>query len=341
MLARRAIAIALLAGTALSAGTAFAQSVTADERQSIVWRLSRDGDWIAAVRDDGSAGPELVLAPIQPQLGVALAPQGSGLVGVLAIDSGQGVRASLSGERHPLGTAYRAATAAVPPPWCSSLAGLLSAAELGNECFGTSGSEREPVLRREQVALSWQGGPFGVALAVGQSRSDAPVAAWDIASDAALVPWTPLSRGGPIASASMLPGFAGRGRDVALGTSWRISPSTALNLSAALGAYSLRPDVLSAPLAVDQLALQLGLSYGRFSGGLTGRVVRPAGATDGSSDFTGLDLGISWRMPWSGELSFGARNLISRGSEGLSPNPESALDEATARTPYVRYKQDL
>ena len=95
------------------------------------------------------------------------------------------------------------------------------------------------------------------------------------------------------------------------------------------------------PENVGHLALrQFGLRYGRFSGGITGRVVRPS-TPNALGEFSGIDIGVAWRTPWQGEFALGARNVLSRGGETLLPDPDASLEEATARTPYVRYKQDL
>ena len=51
----------------------------------------------------------------------------------------------------------------------------------------------------------------------------------------------------------------------------------------------------------------------------------------------GPGLGLTWRTPWSGQLSVGADNVVTRGKNPFSAtNPN---DEGTV--PYVRYQQDL
>ena len=52
----------------------------------------------------------------------------------------------------------------------------------------------------------------------------------------------------------------------------------------------------------------------------------------------GLGIGLTWRTPWSGQLTVGAENVISRGKNPFSPRNESN-DDGTV--PYVRYEQDL
>jgi len=47
----------------------------------------------------------------------------------------------------------------------------------------------------------------------------------------------------------------------------------------------------------------------------------------------GLGVGLTWRTPWSGQLTVGAENVVSRGKNPFSPRNESN-DDGTV--PYVR-----
>ncbi len=47
---------------------------------------------------------------------------------------------------------------------------------------------------------------------------------------------------------------------------------------------------------------------------------------------------VTWRTPWSGQLTIGAENVVTRGKNPFAPRNEST-DEGTV--PYVRYEQDL
>ena len=67
---------------------------------------------------------------------------------------------------------------------------------------------------------------------------------------------------------------------------------------------------------------------------IIGRVVHPPG----KPPFEGLGLGITWRTPWSGQLTVGAENVITRGKNPFAPSNDTS-DEGTV--PYVRYEQDL
>jgi len=81
-------------------------------------------------------------------------------------------------------------------------------------------------------------------------------------------------------------------------------------------------------------SLEVGGGYGAFSANIIGRVVD----TPGQPKWEGLGLGLSWRTPWSGQLTVGAENVVTRGRNPFSINNENA-DEGTV--PYVRYEQDL
>jgi len=94
----------------------------------------------------------------------------------------------------------------------------------------------------------------------------------------------------------------------------------------------------ASPAIVDQWdskSLTLGGGYGPFSANIIGRVVDAPGQ---NSKWEGLGLGLTWRTPWSGQLTVGAENVITRGKNPFSPRNESNDDGAI---PYVRYEQDL
>lgn len=94
-----------------------------------------------------------------------------------------------------------------------------------------------------------------------------------------------------------------------------------------------------APIAVanqwDSKSFSVGGGYGAFSANVIGRVVDAPG---NSSAWQGLGLGITWRTPWSGQLTIGAENVITRGKNPFAPNASTAAD---GTVPYVRYEQDL
>ncbi len=84
----------------------------------------------------------------------------------------------------------------------------------------------------------------------------------------------------------------------------------------------------------DSKSLTVGGGYGAFSANIIGRVID----TPGQPKWEGLGLGLTWRTPWSGQLTVGADNIVTRGKNPFSPST-GQLDEGTV--PYVRYEQDL
>lgn len=92
------------------------------------------------------------------------------------------------------------------------------------------------------------------------------------------------------------------------------------------------------PLLADQWntrSLSIGAGYGSFGANIVGRVVNVPGE---SNVWKGLGLGLTWRTPWSGQLSVGADNVVTRGKNPFSVT-SGQDDEGTV--PYVRYQQDL
>lgn len=91
-------------------------------------------------------------------------------------------------------------------------------------------------------------------------------------------------------------------------------------------------------LALDRWTsktLEVGGGFGNFGASIVGHVVD----TPGQPKWQGLGLGVTWRTPWSGELSVGADNVITRGKNPFAPVGSDGEDEGTV--PYVRYEQDL
>jgi hypothetical protein len=89
--------------------------------------------------------------------------------------------------------------------------------------------------------------------------------------------------------------------------------------------------------------VQFSLAYGDFSADMATKMIRQ-GMESVSPWWGGMDLGVSWRTPWSGVISLGARNLVTTGDPpqlGDTPRAEVSESDAFSRTPYVRYEQDF
>src|SRR5690606_21261437 len=65
--------------------------------------------------------------------------------------------------------------------------------------------------------------------------------------------------------------------------------------------------------------VSVGGGYGAFSANVIGRVIE----TPGQPRFEGLGLGVTWRTPWSGQLTVGAENVVTRGRNPFSLNGET------------------
>lgn len=121
---------------------------------------------------------------------------------------------------------------------------------------------------------------------------------------------------------------------------WQFQQGPAFDIAASFGRGRVSP-LGGAPNAfvpgvdLDQLSLSLGLDAGSLRGAIIGHVVSSDDPVLAGKRWTTLDLGVSWRTPWSGELSVGAQNLWAAPLN----SPRDADNQA--RTPYIQYRQDL
>jgi hypothetical protein len=148
------------------------------------------------------------------------------------------------------------------------------------------------------------------------------------------------SSGPSVASLPMAPlaGSFGTEQAQTLSLGGELSLSTQSRLGVAL-AMSRLPRLENSP---DIGRVQFSVAYGDFSAGMATQMIRQ-GIETVSPWWAGMDLGVSWRTPWSGIISVGARNLFSTGDPPQLGNSPVAPSEADAfsRTPYVRYEQDF
>lgn len=115
-----------------------------------------------------------------------------------------------------------------------------------------------------------------------------------------------------------------------------------IDLGASVGRIHLLPGNLLGVDTLDQKALSFGIDHGPLSGTLIGRTMQPQagipGNQYGDKRWNSIDLGVTWRLPWRGELSVGAQNLW---SSGTPVNTPAGPEPDQSRTPYVQYHQDL
>lgn len=303
----------------------------AAEQTSYVWRIAAGGDVLAAVPASDAPGAALILAPLEPALAADGLSVATGVNGALSLPINPAARASISAGRQWIVSAPARAA-----PWCGNLAGLMVYSSSAADCQVLAEIDaREPALARSHANLGYGTDRFDVSLGYGITRGRANSSY--SGADAAPLGLDYLGLSG----LSNLQGRDASGHDLALSGTWRFDPLTALRVTAAVGETLLREPLAPTWHGFEHAALGLGVSHGPFSGSVVGRVVRPAGnALDPA--WSGVDIGVAWRTPWRGELSFGARNLLSSGPEPGASNPaEAEFDRDTARTPYVQYKQDL
>jgi hypothetical protein len=123
-----------------------------------------------------------------------------------------------------------------------------------------------------------------------------------------------------------------------------LGSETGIDLGASVGRIRLLPGNLLGVHSLGQQSLSLGMDSGALSGHITGRMLQPiAGNPDTQvmgpeRHWTTIDLGLTWRLPWQGELRFGAQNLW---SSGQAPTPVGGPEPDQSRIPYVQYHQDL
>ncbi len=137
-------------------------------------------------------------------------------------------------------------------------------------------------------------------------------------------------------------GLSGFGSSAQVNASGRLAlgSESGIDLGASMGRIHMLPGNLLGVDALDQKALSFGVDRGPLSGTLVGRTMQPAlpGTLSADRRWNSIDLGVTWRLPWQGELSIGAQNLW---SSGASVNTPAGPEPDQSRTPYVQYHQDL
>lgn len=143
------------------------------------------------------------------------------------------------------------------------------------------------------------------------------------------------------ATATLLPYRLDQGSSLFANGQIVIGNDTRINLAASHGSLQLLPFAFGGQAAgaldLDQSTLGFGISHGNLTGTIVGRVIDSAGSVLPGQRWTLLDIGLSWRTPWQGQLSVGTRSYLAPKNE----TPKSDVDIAPSRVPYVQYRQDL
>ncbi|MET0327535.1 MAG: hypothetical protein ABW163_02060 [Luteimonas sp.] len=190
----------------------------------------------------------------------------------------------------------------------SSLARNCQLASVGE---GTSGSRRASAT----ATMSRPGG--GVGLSFGEGRETLPA-------------WLSPSRTASAGEVDV--------HDLTVFAKKDVGDDAYVSLAGTLAKATLIPSAAAPANLSDHWtsrSLTVGGGIGRFSANIVGQVVD----TPGLPKWEGVGLGVSWRTPWSGQLTVGADNVITRGKNPFSKMTENADDEGAV--PYIRYQQDL
>ncbi|TAM94175.1 MAG: hypothetical protein EPN40_12085 [Rhodanobacteraceae bacterium] len=196
-------------------------------------------------------------------------------------------------------------------------------------------------VQRGEVGAGFARNGVKLDLSIGQAQSDAG-AAIVRAHQAPLPRVLPAEGGADVAAPlwfrnSTSTSISARGQ-------LNVAPDTSVDLGASVGHVRFLPGSgLAGDDSVDQTTLSLGVRHGAIRGAIVGHVLEPnlpGAALDQNQRWSGIDLGISVRLPWRGELNFGAQNVWTSGRSPLLFGPGNAAPDQ-GRVPYVQYHQDL
>lgn len=219
-------------------------------------------------------------------------------------------------------------------PVAPDCAALLSGVPAGSACLNAADG-----VQHGEVGAGFAGHGVKLDLSVGQSQSESILAQ---ARNETLPRVLPAEGGADIAAPlwfrnSTATSISARGQlDVA--------PDTSVKLGASVGRVRFLPGSgLASDDTLDQTTLSLGIQRGAVRGSIVGHVLEPnlpGAALDQNQRWSGVDLGISVRLPWRGELNFGAQNVWTSGRAPLLFGSGATVPDQ-GRVPYVQYHQDL
>jgi hypothetical protein len=322
---RRLLASAVLTGLALALPAwAFAQAVPMPV--------------IPAVKQPSHAGKTTANAPLWEQGGNKLSVTASGHAGSTVPST---AAAPLDGQARAAGAGVQFTTR----PGLTAHVNLNEVrwTPLAPTCApGTSGCLGiVPVdgVQRGEVGAGYAGHGVALDLSIGQAQSEPSTTH---ARSAPLPRVLPSEGGADVAA----PLWFRNSTTTSLNARGKVdlAPDTSLNLGASVGRVKFLPGSgLAADDALDQTTLSVGIQHGAVRGAIVGHMLEPdmPGSTLGPNQrWSGVDLGISVRLPWRGELNFGAQNVWSSGRAPLLFGPGGTTPDQ-GRVPYVQYHQTL
>lgn len=189
-----------------------------------------------------------------------------------------------------------------------------------------SWADRAPRVIGSEVGATYIDGRYSLGLSVGTDRTP---------NSAAL----PRVLPGAVPGVNGLIDFASSAQLNARGRV-ALDNKSGIDLGASVGRIRLLPGSLLGVNTLDQKALSFGVDHGPLTGSIIGRTMQPSipGGLYADKRWNSIDLGVTWRLPWQGQLSIGAQNVWSSGS---SVNTPVGPEPDQSRTPYVQYHQDL
>ncbi len=200
---------------------------------------------------------------------------------------------------------------------CNSASGS-SISGLASHCMLASLGDEDGAIGHHVAAATSFNRPGGrLSLSAGSGRENLP--AW-------------------LAGANKTPSMRMEQNDLTVFAQQNIGREGFVSIGGTYARARLVPIADASPALVDQWdskSLSIGGGYRSFSANIIGRVVDAPGQP---GKWSGLGVGLTWRTPWSGQLTVGAENVITRGKNPFAPNNIST-EEGTI--PYVRYEQDL
>lgn len=189
----------------------------------------------------------------------------------------------------------------------------------------------QPRIISSEVGATYNAGRYSLGVSVAQDQAPSP---------------TPLPRVLPGAAPGVngLSDFDSSTQVNARGR-FALNGNSGVLLGASMGRIRLLPGNQLGLTTLDQKALSFGIQHGPVSTSIVGRTMQPEpgtmvpGMLNADRRWNSIDLGVTWRLPWQGSLSFGAQNLWSSGNAVNTPAGPPEPDQS--RTPYVQYHQDL
>lgn len=191
-----------------------------------------------------------------------------------------------------------------------------------------------PQLIGSKVGATFKNGSYSVDVDLSNTRTSAVSSLLPrVVPDASM---TTTVNGLPFYSLQDSTSLQARGR-MALGD------NSGIDVGASVGRIRLLPGNMLGINTLGQRSLSLGMDSGAVSGRIVGRMIEPesgaaAGVLGPDHRWTSVDLGVTWRLPWQGSLSFGAQNVW---SSGHAPKPKDGPEPDQSRIPYVQYHQDF